>query len=117
MFLDRYNDLCTKKGESANAVAKKLGIASGTVSEWKNGRAPRNSTAVKIADYFDVPVDYLLGKTDDPAPKQKKPDAISDELWNMIQNDPKALVLLEMILKMSKEQRAKMEKFLGEMEP
>jgi transcriptional regulator with XRE-family HTH domain len=113
MFLDRYNELCVKKGESANAVAKKLGIASGTVSEWKNGRAPRNSTAIKIADYFDVPVDYLLGKTDDPG-KKEKPDAISDELWNKIENDPKALKLLELLLNMSPEQRDKFEKILEE---
>ena len=113
MFIDRYNDLCISKGESANAVAKKLGIASGTVSEWKNGRAPRNSTAVKIANYFGVSVDYLIGKTDSPE-KQEKPAAISDELWNKIENDPKAVKLLEMILNMSPEQREKLERFLEE---
>lgn len=61
MFYDIYTKLCTSRGKSANAVAKELEIASGTVTEWKNGRVPRNSTLVKIADYFNVSVDFLLG--------------------------------------------------------
>ena len=71
MFYDIYSSLCLKKGESANRVAARLGIASGTVSEWKNGRVPQNRTLQKIANYFDVSTDYLLGKTDI---KEKAPD-------------------------------------------
>lgn len=62
MFWERFNYLCAKKGISANAAAKELSIASGTVSEWKKGRVPLNSTLKKIANYFDVPVDFLLDK-------------------------------------------------------
>lgn len=62
MFWERFNYLCANKGVSANAAAKDLSIASGTVSEWKKGRVPLNSTLKKIAEYFDVPVDYLLGQ-------------------------------------------------------
>lgn len=62
MFWERFNYLCANKGVSANAAAKDLSIASGTVSEWKKGRVPLNSTLRKIAEYFDVPVDYLLGQ-------------------------------------------------------
>ena len=62
MFWKRFNYLCAKKGISANAAAKELSIASGTVSEWKKGRVPLNSTLKKIADYFDVSVDFLLGE-------------------------------------------------------
>ena len=63
-FFEIYSELCASKGESANTVAKKLSIASGTVSEWKSGRVPRNTTLKKISQYFEVSVDYLLGKTD-----------------------------------------------------
>ena len=61
MFFETYNQLCKNIGKSANKVAKELSIASGTVSEWKKGRAPQNSTLLKIAQYFNVSVDYLLG--------------------------------------------------------
>ena len=99
MFWDRYSDLCAKKGESPNAVAKNLKIASGTVTEWKNGREPRNSTALKIASYFGVSVDYINGKSDDPSPEKKKPAAISDELWYALNHNPKAVELFEMIVR------------------
>lgn len=72
MFWERYNDLCLKKGESPNAVAKKLEISSGTVTGWKEGREPRNSTLLKIAEYFETSAEYLIGKTGDPAPQQKE---------------------------------------------
>lgn len=62
MFWETFNDLCRQNGISANAVAKQLSIASGTVTEWKKGRTPYNATLKKIADYFNVSVDYLLGK-------------------------------------------------------
>lgn len=68
MFFDVFADLCAKNNESPNKVAKKLNIASGTVSEWKKGREPQHLTIKKIAEYFNVSVDYLLGR-DMPAEK------------------------------------------------
>ena len=62
MFWEKFSELCKSKGVSANGVAKTLGIASGTVTAWKNGRVPHHGTLIKISEYFDVSVDYLLGK-------------------------------------------------------
>lgn len=67
MFWDVYTALCAKQGVSPNAVAKSLSIASGTVTNWKNGAVPQNATLRKIADYFQVSTTYLLGLTDDPS--------------------------------------------------
>ena len=75
MFWETYTDLCSKKGESPNQVAKNLSIASGTVSEWKKGRAPQNAKLKKIADYFGVTVDYLVSgedKTESPLSDTEK---------------------------------------------
>lgn len=78
-FFEIYERLCASKGESANSAAKNLKIASGTVSEWKQGRVPRNTTLKKIADYFDVSVDYLLGQTDiKKLPPEVHPFSMSD---------------------------------------
>lgn len=68
MFWDIYCDLCAKKGLSPNAVAKQLSIASGSVTNWKNGSTPQNATMKKIADYFGTSVSYLSGLTDNPDP-------------------------------------------------
>ena len=67
MFWEKYVMLCANKGISPNAVAKELSISSGSVTNWKNGAIPQNLALKKIAEYFNVTVDYLLGKTDNPA--------------------------------------------------
>lgn len=61
MFWNIFFSLCTEKGRSPNAVAKELSIASGTVTAWKNGKVPHHGTLLKLASYFGVTVDYLLG--------------------------------------------------------
>lgn len=80
MFWDIYTALCAKQGESPNAVAKSLSIASGTVTNWKNGAVPQNATLKKIADYFGVSVDYLLGNdTPVAAPASPSPTFTPEE--------------------------------------
>ena len=73
MFWNVFYGLCLLHDKKPNPVAKELGISSGTITKWKNGSLPNSSALRKLADYFDVSVDYLLGKTD-----QEKPTAIID---------------------------------------
>lgn len=61
MFWDNYDTLCRSSGKSPNFVAQSLGFSTGTVTWWKKGKIPQNATLKKIADYFGVSVDYLLG--------------------------------------------------------
>lgn len=45
-------------------LAKLLNVAKGTVSNWENeNRFPDKDTLNKIADVFNVSMDYLLGRT------------------------------------------------------
>lgn len=62
MFWNNFIQLCAEKNEKPNPVAKKLGISSGAITSWKKGAIPHITTVKKIADYFGVSVDYLLGK-------------------------------------------------------
>lgn len=63
MFWERFYNLCLEKDTKPNPVAKKIGISSGIVTKWKNeDTLPNGETLLKIADYFDVSVDYLLGR-------------------------------------------------------
>lgn len=66
MFWKIYNALCAQEGLSANAIAKKLNISSGTLTKWKNGTIPQNATLKKIAQYFNVSVEYLKGEEEAP---------------------------------------------------
>jgi HTH-type transcriptional regulator, competence development regulator len=48
-------------------VAGRIGISRARYSHYENGRSePDTETLNKLADYYDVSVDYLLGRTDDP---------------------------------------------------
>lgn len=62
MFWEIFNRLCNEYNIKPNTVAKEIGIPSGSVTDWKKGRIPRDGTLIKIADYFNVSIDYLLGR-------------------------------------------------------
>lgn len=54
----RYNNRCTQA-----KLATDLKISKGIVSLWENGlREPTLSSLIAIADYFDVTLDYLVGR-------------------------------------------------------
>ena len=62
-FFDQLVALCKEKGVSPNFVAKEIGASSGSVTAWKQGALPRGATLSKIAEYFNVSTDYLLGNS------------------------------------------------------
>lgn len=56
-----------KQRGKAEDLSRKTGISSGNISDWKSGRSkPGLESLIKIADYFECSVDYLLGRTDNP---------------------------------------------------
>ena len=63
MFFDQYEMLCRKAKKSPNGVAKELGFSSSSVTQWKNGAAPREDTLSLICKYFNVERGYILGYT------------------------------------------------------
>lgn len=70
MFWSVFVGLCAKREVSPNAVAKALGLSSGSVTLWKNGAVPRSTTIRKIADYFGVSPESFLAEADDLAIKK-----------------------------------------------
>ncbi len=58
-------ELLRKKDISVAQLARHSGVARQTIDNWLAGQEPRSLTQVKqVADYFDVPVDYLcFGQT------------------------------------------------------
>ncbi len=65
------SDLCASRNISVYKMCKEIGIRGSVISDLKCGRKKgfNSDTATKIAHYFDVSVDYLLGN----AETQKKP--------------------------------------------
>lgn len=63
MLFDRVKDLSEQRGENIKTVAVKLGFSENAIYKWKT-QSPKSETLEKVADYFDVSTDYLLGRTD-----------------------------------------------------
>lgn len=50
--------------DKLNKLYPSLKVYTQTISYWENGREPSFDLLIKLAKFFDVPVDYLLGTTD-----------------------------------------------------
>ena len=63
--MNRIKELRTEKGITQADLAKILKISDRAVGYYENGdREPDYTTLLKIAEYFDVSIDYLLGRVD-----------------------------------------------------
>ena len=60
-IVDRIKELCTAKGTDITNLERDLGLGKSTISKWKNS-SPKSDSLQKIADYFHVTTDYLLGR-------------------------------------------------------
>lgn len=64
----RIKELRTAKGISQLKMAMDLNTNQNTISRYETGeREPGIAELIKIADYFNVSIDYLVGRTDDSA--------------------------------------------------
>ena len=79
MFYDVYCELCQKNGLTPSGAAGKIGFNRASVTMWKNtGKAPKQELLMKIAAYFGVTTDYLLGKETEKAPTNTGERRVSD---------------------------------------
>ena len=69
MFFDTFQALCEEKGVSCTRAAKEMGLSNSITTKWrKTGATPGGETLEKVAAYFGVSTDSLLGKEKLPAP-------------------------------------------------
>lgn len=74
MFYDNFVALCASVDKTPAYVGRELGIDKSTISCWKARKTkPSDVNAQKIADYFGVTVEELMGKgiKKDPIPKDE----------------------------------------------
>jgi transcriptional regulator with XRE-family HTH domain len=82
MILVNLRSLIENSGKSQREIARDLSISQQRFNYYINGkREPDFDTLSSIADYFDVTVDYLLGRTPQ---EEKKPAANNDDELHMI---------------------------------
>ena len=64
----RLKQLRTARGVSQVRLAMELSVSQHTISRYETGeREADYAMLIRIADYFDVSIDYLLERTDNPA--------------------------------------------------
>ena len=94
---ENIDALCRDQHITPGGLCGELGFRRSVLSDLKSGRKKSldTSTLVKIADYFGVSVDYLLGKEKTPTVDgERKPDIegakialfggdgeVTDEMW------------------------------------
>lgn len=65
-MVKNLKELRAKKGISQQGLAEAIGISQQSVNKYENHKIePDIATLIKIADYFDVTLDYLVGRTDE----------------------------------------------------
>ena len=59
---EKVKALCEEKGVTIYQMCKEIGMGQNVVSNWKERKntLPKLDTAVKMADFFGVSVDYFL---------------------------------------------------------
>ena len=56
-----------EKGLTQISLQMKTGVEQALISKYETGeRVPPTDTLILLADFFDVSIDYLLGRTDKP---------------------------------------------------
>lgn len=74
-------ELREQEGVSQKQLAEAVRLAQNTLSQFETGkREPDLSTTQRIADYFGVSVDYLLGRNDKKRPTPVTESGLSDRL-------------------------------------
>lgn len=80
MFYDRFKQLCDSRSISCNKAALEIGLSNATPTKWKKtGATPVGETLDRIAKYFGVSTDYLLGKETEKAPAEVGKRSVSDD--------------------------------------
>lgn len=62
----RLLELRNEKGLSQRELARIMNVSQGTYNNWENSNTqPSIEQLVSLADFFEVSVDYLIGRTDE----------------------------------------------------
>lgn len=111
MFADRLKELRKSRNITQTDFARSFHISNGTIGNWESGkREPNLETMQKIADYFNVTVDYLIGRSDnhsDQNPLDRQLEGIDFALWGEVRDltDDEKRDIIEFV-KFKKSQRS-----------
>lgn len=83
-FNMRLKELRLANGLTQKELAKSIEVGRTTISEYESGKiVPKHEGLLKLANYFNVSVDYLTGVSDEPATRQSNEHEL-DKLLNTL---------------------------------
>jgi transcriptional regulator with XRE-family HTH domain len=109
LFYERLSELCAERQKTVSAFLKEIGVSTSKVTYWKTA-PPKADTLNRIADYFNVSVDYLLGNTTTKKAVTNKDDDLTEfqksmllSVKNFSQEDQAKVLDYIRLLKMQRE--------------
>ena len=63
---DRIKYLCARDNITITKLETDLGFGTSSIKKWEKTSSPSVNKLVKVADYFNVSLDYLMCRTDIP---------------------------------------------------
>ena len=104
MFWERFYELCCRNNIKPNPLGKILGISSGVITKWKYGSLPTADALLKIADYFNVSVDYLIGHS---TPTDQLTSLLVEKASTLSDDDLKKVIEYAELLKLKSNDKSK----------
>lgn len=90
--MNRIKQLRNEKNINQDVLAKLLGLEIAGISKLETGRVPlKDEYIVRLAEYFGVSTDYLLGKSDIRNPGKQIDDVLNEAMIGMSKEEYEAL--------------------------
>ena len=64
IIFSRIKELCAENNITLNKLEAEMGMSASSISKWKHSVSPTIDKIAKIASYFNVSIDYLVGVSD-----------------------------------------------------
>src|SRR5690625_3473491 len=116
MIMDgqRLRILRKQKRLTQEQLGKILHVSKVSISGYESGdRTPDTENLQKIADYFEVSVDYLLGRTDNPNPPDEDEGSERDRMIHKLATEfPEADLMFEDLANMTAEELEEVYEFI-----
>lgn len=107
MLGSRLKALRTKNNLTQKQLAQKINVTHVSISGYESGnRSPDTDTLQKLADYFEVSTDYLLGRTNTPETSTKSQNDEAE--FQAFINDPELQVWYKELPKSDEEELRKL---------
>lgn len=88
---ERVKILAKNRSKTMKQVTLDLGYSENYFYSLKSGKQPSAEKLKELADYFNVSVDYLLGRTENPNPIDKNQLTVEEALSSVMSSDGKPL--------------------------